>query len=148
FPTMLLYAAKPHPLVTPPPHSTPHTLPPPLQIIKTKPPLSRTSPIFFIIKAHQQYIFPHSAINPQLHSQPLPQIPLQTPKSPLTFPIHPKLPILTFSTKPSPKSHDLTKVQQPVKLPQQKPQQQKLQPIIHPQFQFHPPILPPLPHKK
>ncbi|WP_404828566.1 phosphate acyltransferase, partial [Staphylococcus auricularis] len=57
--------------------------------------------------------------------------------------------MLTFSTKPSPKSHDLQKLPNPTQLPQQKIQQQQLEHLLlHPQFQFHPPILPQLPPKK
>uniref|UniRef100_UPI003703BFF0 phosphate acyltransferase n=1 Tax=Staphylococcus saprophyticus TaxID=29385 RepID=UPI003703BFF0 len=85
-----------------------------------KPRLSKTSPIFFIIKDHKQYIFAHSPINPTLQPQHLPQIPLQTPKSPKTFPISPPLPILTFSTKPSAKSHHVQKLPTPLNLPQHK----------------------------
>uniref|UniRef100_UPI0021B1F3BB phosphate acyltransferase n=1 Tax=Staphylococcus saprophyticus TaxID=29385 RepID=UPI0021B1F3BB len=96
-----------------------------------------------------QYIFGDCPINPTLQPQHLPQIPLQTPKSPKSFTISPPLPILTFSTKPSPKSHRVEKLPTPLNLPQHKIQPDHLQDLVlDPQFQFHPAILPQLPNKK
>ena len=69
FGTMLVYAGKADGLVSGAAHSTGDTVRPALQIIKTKPGVSRTSGIFFMIKDDKQYIFGDCAINPELDAQ-------------------------------------------------------------------------------
>lgn len=56
FGTMLVYTGKAEGLVSGAAHSTGDTVRPALQIIKTKPGVSRTSGIFFMIKGDEQYI--------------------------------------------------------------------------------------------
>ncbi len=48
----------------------------------------------------------------------------------------PKVAMLSFSTKGSAKSDDVTKVQEAVKLAQQKAEEEKLEAIIDGEFQF------------
>ena len=85
-----------------------------------KPGVSRTSGIFFMIKGDEQYIFGDCAINPELDSQGLAEIAVESAKSALSFGMDPKFAMLSFSTKGSAKSDDVTKVQEAVKLAQQK----------------------------
>ncbi|MEF2210266.1 phosphate acyltransferase, partial [Pseudomonas aeruginosa] len=66
FGTMLVYAGHADGLVSGAAHSTADTVRPALQIIKTKPGVSKTSGIFFMIKEDQQFIFGDCAINPEL----------------------------------------------------------------------------------
>ena len=120
FGTMLVYAGKADGLVSGAAHSTGDTVRPALQIIKTKPGVSRTSGIFFMIKGDEQYIFGDCAINPELDSQGLAEIAVESAKSALSFGMDPKVAMLSFSTKGSAKSDDVTKVQEAVKLAQQK----------------------------
>ena len=63
FGTMLVYAGHADGLVSGAAHSTGDTVRPALQIIKTKPGVSKTSGIFFMIKDDQQYVFGDCAIN-------------------------------------------------------------------------------------
>ena len=68
FGTMLVYTGAAG-LVSGAAHSTGDTVRPALQIIKTKPGVSKTSGIFFMIKGDEQYIFGDCAINPELDAQ-------------------------------------------------------------------------------
>ena len=129
-------------------HSTGDTVRPALQIIKTKPGVSRTSGIFFMIKGDVQYIFGDCAINPELDSQGLAEIAVESAKSALSFGMDPKVAMLSFSTKGSAKSDDVTKVQEAVKLAQQKAEEEKLEAIIDGEFQFDAAIVPGVAEKK
>ena len=135
FGTMLVYAGKADGLVSGAAHSTGDTVRPALQIIKTKPGVSRTSGIFFMIKGDEQYIFGDCAINPELDSQGLAEIAVESAKSALSFGMDPKVAMLSFSTKGSAKSDDVTKVQ-------------KLEAIIDGEFQFDAAIVPGVAEKK
>ena len=66
-------------------HSTGDTVRPALQIIKTKPGVSKTSGIFFMIKGDEQYIFGDCAINPELDAQGLAEIAVESAKSAQSF---------------------------------------------------------------
>ena len=79
--TMLVYAGHADGLVSGAAHSTGDTVRPALQIIKTKPGVSRTSGIFFMIKEDKQYIFGDCAINPTLESSDLAEIAVESAKS-------------------------------------------------------------------
>lgn len=60
----------------------------------------------------------------------------------------PKVAMLSFSTKGSAKSDDVTKVQEAVKLAQQKAEEEKLEAIIDGEFQFDAAIVPGVAEKK
>ena len=143
-----VYAGKADGLVSGAAHSTGDTVRPALQIIKTKPGVSRTSGIFFMIKGDEQYIFGDCAINPELDSQGLAEIAVESAKSALSFGMDPKVAMLSFSTKGSAKSDDVTKVQEAVKLAQQKAEEEKLEAIIDGEFQFDAAIVPGVAEKK
>ena len=139
---MLVYTGKAEGLVSGAAHSTGDTVRPALQIIKTKPGVSRTSGIFFMIKGDEQYIFGDCAINPELDAQGLAEIAVESAKSAQSFGMDPKVAMLSFSTKGSAKSDDVTKVQEALKLAQEKAEDQLEHVVIDGEFQFDAAIVP------
>lgn len=149
FGTMLVYTGKAEGLVSGAAHSTGDTVRPALQIIKTKPGVSRTSGIFFMIKGDEQYIFGDCAINPELDAQGLAEIAVESAKSAQSFGMDPKVAMLSFSTKGSAKSDDVTKVQEALKLAQEKAEADQLDHVvIDGEFQFYAAIVPSVAEKK
>ena len=149
FGTMLVYTGKAEGLVSGAAHSTGDTVRPALQIIKTKPGVSRTSGIFFMIKGDEQYIFGDCAINPELDAQGLAEIAVESAKSAQSFGMDPKVAMLSFSTKGSAKSDDVTKVQEALKLAQEKAEADQLDHVvIDGEFQFEAAIVPSVAEKK
>lgn len=149
FGTMLVYTGKAEGLVSGAAHSTGDTVRPALQIIKTKPGVSRTSGIFFMIKGDEQYIFGDCAINPELDAQGLAEIAVENAKSAQSFGMDPKVAMLSFSTKGSAKSDDVTKVQEALKLAQEKAEADQLDHVvIDGEFQFDAAIVPSVAEKK
>ncbi|MCG2214633.1 phosphate acetyltransferase [Staphylococcus epidermidis] len=149
FGTMLVYTRKAEGLVSGAAHSTGDTVRPALQIIKTKPGVSRTSGIFFMIKGDEQYIFGDCAINPELDAQGLAEIAVESAKSAQSFGMDPKVAMLSFSTKGSAKSDDVTKVQEALKLAQEKAEADQLDHVvIDGEFQFDAAIVPSVAEKK
>lgn len=149
FGTMLVYTGKAEGLVSGAAHSTGDTVRPALQIIKTKPGVSRTSGIFFMIKGDEQYIFGDCAINPELDAQGLAEIAVESAKSAQSFGMNPKVAMLSFSTKGSAKSDDVTKVQEALKLAQEKAEADQLKHVvIDGEFQFDAAIVPSVAEKK
>ena len=149
FGTMLVYPGKAEGLVSGAAHSTGDTVRPALQIIKTKPGVSRTSGIFFMIKGDEQYIFGDCAINPELDAQGLAEIAVESAKSAQSFGMDPKVAMLSFSTKGSAKSDDVTKVQEALKLAQEKAEADQLDHVvIDGEFQFDAAIVPSVAEKK
>ncbi|MCG1224169.1 phosphate acetyltransferase [Staphylococcus epidermidis] len=149
FGTMLVYTGKAEGLVSGAAHSTGDTVRPALQIIKTKPGVSRTSGIFFMIKGDEQYIFGDCAINPELDAQGLAEIAVESAKSAQSFGMDPKVAMLSFSTKGSAKSDDVTKVQEALKLAQEKAEAGQLEHVvIDGEFQFDAAIVPSVAEKK
>lgn len=149
FGTMLVYTGKAEGLVSGAAHSTGDTVRPALQIIKTKPGVSRTSGIFFMIKGDEQYIFGDCAINPELDAQGLAEIAVESAKSAQSFGMDPKVAMLSFSTKGSAKSDDVTKVQEALKLAQEKAEADQLdRVVIDGEFQFDAAIVPSVAEKK
>ena len=149
FGTMLVYTGKAEGLVRGAAHSTGDTVRPALQIIKTKPGVSRTSGIFFMIKGDEQYIFGDCAINPELDAQGLAEIAVESAKSAQSFGMDPKVAMLSFSTKGSAKSDDVTKVQEALKLAQEKAEADQLDHVvIDGEFQFDAAIVPSVAEKK
>lgn len=149
FGTMLVYTGKAEGLVSGAAHSTGDTVRPALQIIKTKPGVSRTSGIFFMIKGDEQYIFGDCAINPELDAQGLAEIAVESAKSAQSFGMDPKVAMLSFSTKGSAKSDDVNKVQEALKLAQEKAEADQLEHVvIDGEFQFDAAIVPSVAEKK
>ena len=86
-------------------HSTGDTVRPALQIIKTKPGVSRTSGAFLMIRGRDQerYLFSDCAINVNPTAQELAEIAVDSAKTAELFDIEPKVSLLSFSTKGSAK---------------------------------------------
>lgn len=149
FGTMLVYTGKAAGLVSGAAHSTGNTVRPALQVIKTKPGVSKTSGIFFMMKGEEQYIFGDCAINPELDAQGLAEIAVESAKSAQSFGMEPKVAMLSFSTKGSAKSDDVTKVQDALKLAQDKVAEEQLDNVvIDGEFQFDAAIVPSVAEKK
>ena len=149
FGTMLVYTGKAEGLVSGAAHSTGDTVRPALQIIKTKPGVSKTSGIFFMIKDNQQYIFGDCAINPTLEAQDLAEIAVESAKSAKNFGMSPRVAMLSFSTKGSAKSDDVEKVSNAVDIAQEKIKADNIEDVVvDGEFQFDAAIVPEVAKKK
>ncbi|EGJ28159.1 phosphate acetyltransferase [Streptococcus porcinus] len=93
-------------------HSTADTVRPALQIIKTKPGISRTSGVFLMNRenTNERYIFADCAINIDPNAQELAEIAVNTAETAEIFDIEPKVAMLSFSTKGSGKAPQVDKV--------------------------------------
>ncbi|MGX6970012.1 phosphate acetyltransferase [Vagococcus bubulae] len=112
FGTMLVYMDLADGLVSGAVHSTGDTIRPALQIVKTKPGVSRTSGAFLMLgnRDSEKYIFSDCAININPDAQALAEIAVESAKTAELFDIDPKVALLSFSTKGSAKSEEVTKV--------------------------------------
>ncbi|WP_025729061.1 phosphate acetyltransferase [Atopobacter phocae] len=126
FGTMLVYMNEADGLVSGAIHSTGDTVRPALQIIKTRPGVSRTSGVFLLLKGTERYLMGDCAININPTAQELGEIAAETAKTAELFGIDTKVALLSFSTKGSAKSPDVTKVAEATKIAQQ----------IAPQYDF------------
>ncbi|WP_071130912.1 phosphate acetyltransferase [Enterococcus timonensis] len=118
FGTMLVYMGLADGMVSGAIHSTGDTVRPALQIIKTKPGVSRTSGAFIMIKGRDQekYLFSDCAINVNPAAQELAEIAVESAKTAALFDIEPKVAMLSFSTKGSAKADEVTKVQEATRI--------------------------------
>lgn len=93
-------------------HSTADTVRPALQIIKTKPGISRTSGVFLMNResTDQRLVFADCAINIEPTSQELAEIAINSAHTASVFGIDPKVAMLSFSTKGSAKSPKVDRV--------------------------------------
>lgn len=93
-------------------HSTGDTVRPALQIIKTKPGISRTSGAMIMVRGRDQekYIFSDCAINVNPNAQELAEIAVASAKTAELFDIKPKVALMSFSTKGSAKAPEVDKV--------------------------------------
>ncbi|EGC70003.1 phosphate acetyltransferase [Enterococcus casseliflavus ATCC 12755] len=99
-------------------HSTGDTVRPALQIIKTKPGVSRTSGAFLMVRGRDQekYLFSDCAINVNPNAQELAEIAVDSAKTAELFEIDPKVAMLSFSTKGSAKAPEVDKVVEATKI--------------------------------
>ncbi|APU70947.1 phosphate acetyltransferase [Companilactobacillus crustorum] len=116
FGTMLVYLDKADGMVSGAIHSTGDTVRPALQIVKTAPGNSRISGSFIMQKGDERYMFADCAININPNAQELAEIAIQTAEDAKLFDIDPKVAMLSFSTKGSAKSDDVTKVAEATKI--------------------------------
>jgi phosphate acetyltransferase len=110
FGTMLVYTHKAAGLVSGAVHSTPDTVRPALQIIKTKPGVSRTSGVFFMLRNDELYVMGDCAINPVLNAEELAEVAVETAKTAKDFNMEPRVAMLSFSTKGSAKTEETERV--------------------------------------
>ena len=106
FGTMLTHMGITDGLVSGAIHSTGDTVRPALQIIKTKPGISRTSGAFLMMRGNEQekYLFADCAINVSPSPQELAEIAIASAATAKMFDIDPKVAMLSFSTKGSAKA--------------------------------------------
>ncbi|MDN5373213.1 MAG: phosphate acetyltransferase [Carnobacterium sp.] len=121
FGTMLTYMGLVDGLVSGAIHSTGDTVRPALQIIKTKPGVSRTSGAFIMMRGRGQekYLFSDCAINVNPNAQELAEIAVESAKTAEMFGIEPKVAMLSFSTKGSAVAEEATKVAEATKIAQE-----------------------------
>ncbi|WP_261807311.1 phosphate acetyltransferase [Lapidilactobacillus luobeiensis] len=121
FGTMLVYLGEVEGMVSGIVHSTGETVRPALQVIKTKPGVSRTSGAFIMQRGRDQerYLFSDCAINIDPSAQELAEIAVQSAKTAELFDIDPKVSMLSFSTKGSAKSPQVDKVAEATKIAQE-----------------------------
>ncbi|KRL86346.1 phosphate acetyltransferase [Lacticaseibacillus pantheris] len=112
FGTMLVYTGAVDGLVSGTVHSTANTVRPALQIIKTKPGVSRTSGAFIMQRGDERYLFADTAINIDPSADELAEIAVESAGTAKAFGIDPKVAMLSFSTKGSAAGDMVTKVQE------------------------------------
>ena len=110
FGTMLVYTKRAHGLVSGAAHTTAETVRPALQIIKTKPGVTKTSGAFIMVKNDLRYVFADCAITIAPTSEDLAEIAVESAKTATSFGIKPKVAMLSFSTKGSAQSEETEKV--------------------------------------
>jgi len=118
FGTMLVYMGLADGMVSGAIHSTGDTVRPALQIIKTKPGVSRTSGAFLMVRGRDQekYLFSDCAININPTAQELAEIAVDSAQTAKLFDIDPKVALLSFSTKGSAGGPEVEKVAQATKI--------------------------------
>ena len=82
-------------------HSTAATVRPALQIIKTRPNVSRTSGAFLMVRGSERYLFGDCAININPDAEGLAEIAINSAITAKMFGINPKIAMLSYSTKGS-----------------------------------------------
>lgn len=119
FGTMMTYLGYADAMVSGAVHSTGDTVRPALQIIKTKPGVSRTSGAFIMTKRNETYLFSDCAINIAPNAQELAEIAVESAKTAELFDIEPIVAMLSFSTKGSGAGADVDKVVEATKIAQE-----------------------------
>lgn len=120
FGTMLVYMEQADGLVSGAVHSTGETVLPALQIIKTKPGVSRTFGYFLMVREDQKFIFGDCAINPNPEAEHLAEFAIESGKAAEMFGITPKIAMLSFSTNGSAVTEETKKVAKATALAQAK----------------------------
>jgi phosphate acetyltransferase len=120
FGTMLVYMNEAEGLVSGAAHSTADTVRPALQIIKTKPGVSRTFGYFLMLKDNEKYIMGDCAINPNPDANALAEFAIESAKAAEMFGINPKVALLSFSTNQSADTDETQKVREAVRIAQSK----------------------------
>lgn len=111
FGTMLVYMAEADALISGARTPTGDTVRPALQIIKTKPGISRASGAFMMMRDRgEKFIFADCAINVNPTAQELAEIAVESAKTAEMFGIDAKVAMLSFSTKGSGQSPEVDKV--------------------------------------
>lgn len=110
FATMMVYMGLADGLVSGAAHSTGDTVRPALQIIKTKPGISRVFGYFLMIRDDEKYLMGDCAINPNPSSEDLAQFALELYEVAPTYGIKPKVALLSFSTNGSANTEETLKV--------------------------------------
>ncbi|MFH5882614.1 MAG: phosphate acetyltransferase [Candidatus Izemoplasmataceae bacterium] len=120
FGTMLVYMGEAAGLVSGAAHSTGDTVRPALQIIKTKPGISKTFGYFLMIRDDEKYIMGDCAINPNPDAKSLAEFAIESAKAAKMFGLEPKVAMLSFSTNGSAITDETKKVREATKIAQEK----------------------------
>jgi len=144
FGTMLVYTGYASGLVSGAAHTTAETVRPALQIIKTKPGVSKTSGAFIMVRGEERLVFADCAITIAPTSEDLAEIAVESAKTAQAFGLQPKVAMLSFSTKGSASSPETEKVANATKLAQEKAPNV----IIDGEFQFDAAFVPTISKKK
>ncbi|WP_041073055.1 phosphate acetyltransferase [Bacillus sp. OxB-1] len=116
FGTMLVYTNRADGLVSGAAHSTADTVRPALQIIKTRPGVSRTSGAFIMMKGTERLVFADCAITVAPTAEELAQIAIESAKTARSFGVEPRVAMLSFSTKGSAVTEETEKVAKAVQI--------------------------------
>ncbi|MDO4432431.1 MAG: phosphate acetyltransferase [Aerococcaceae bacterium] len=122
FGTMLVHMGLADGLVSGAIHSTGDTVRPALQIIKTKPGITRTSGAFIMVPSEsdgQKLVFADCAINIDPNAQELAEIAVESAHTAKIFDIEPRVAMLSFSTKGSAKAEQVDKVVEATRIAQE-----------------------------
>lgn len=119
FGTMLVYMNKVDIMVSGAVHSTAETVRSALQIVKTKPGISRISGAFIMQKGDERYIFADSAISINPTDKELAEVAVLSAETAKMAGLEPKVGMLSFSTKGSANSEEVQKVQRATKIAQE-----------------------------
>lgn len=119
FGTMLVYMDQADGMVSGIVHPTGDTVRPALQIIKTKPGISRTSGAMIMQRDDERYLFADCAINIDPTAQQLAEMAVESAKTATLFDIEPRVAMLSYSTKGSGHGDAVVKVQEATKLAHQ-----------------------------
>lgn len=122
FGTMMVYMHQADCLVSGASNPTGDTVRPALQIIKTKPGVSRTSGSFIMTRDNgkETYVFADCAININPTAEQLAEIAVEGIKTARLFDIDPKVAMLSFSTKGSATAPEVSKVAEATRIAQEK----------------------------
>ncbi len=120
FGTMMVYMNQADGLVSGAAHSTGDTVRPALQIIKTKPGITKTFGYFLMSRDDEKYIMGDCAINPNPSSEDLAEFAIESAKAAAMFNIDPKVALLSFSTHGSAETDETKKVVKAVKIAKKK----------------------------
>ena len=120
FGTMLVYMGLADGLVSGATRSTGETVRPALQIIKTKPGISRTFGYFLMVRDEYKFIFGDCAINGNPTAEMLAEFAIESAKAAEMFGIEPKVALLSFSTNGSADTKESRKVKLATKLAKEK----------------------------
>ncbi len=118
FGTMLVYMGVADGFVSGATHSTGDTVRPALQLIKTKPNISKTFGYFIMLRNDEQYIMGDCAINPNPTAQELAEFAVESANVAKVFGMDPHVALLSFSTNGSAKTPEVEKVVEATKIAQ------------------------------
>lgn len=116
FGTMLVYTNRADGLVSGAINSTADTVRPALQIIRTKPGISKTSGAFIMMKGQERLVFADCAITVAPTAQELAEIAVESAKTAESFNITPRVAMLSFSTKGSAVTEETERVVEAVNI--------------------------------
>ncbi|MFM1514873.1 phosphate acetyltransferase [Helcococcus ovis] len=137
FGTMMVQLGEADGMVSGAIHTTGDTVRPALQIIKTKPGVSRTSGAMVMLgKQGEKYLFADIAINTTLDAQQLGEIAVISSQTAKVFGIDPKVALLSFSTNGSAVTPESQKVAEAAKIAKQIVEEQGLDVPIDGEMQF------------